>query len=618
MNRIPFNYDALTEMPLVSLDVETDGLHWYRDQTFGIAMAACDPVAGVIMSQYVDIRENPRAVTILKRIAPKIKKYINFNAKFDAHFLMNDGIDIPLDRMECSSVRAALINEHEPSFALDELCQKYIERGKPEGIYEELAAIFGGKPTRSAQMKNLHKAPSSLAGKYATPDPELAILLWLWQEEEIARQDLHQVWDLERRLTPVLVRMERQGVRVDVERTEASMVTADQQIAQNQRLLDKMAGVEVNVNSPPQVRRLFKVEKGEDGKWRTHGMLLDSTDGGEASMNADALRSLTERGHPEAEKVLAVRKMVKAKSFLKDHILGHQIKGRVYPSYNQTRGDNSLGTGTGRLSVNDPALQQIPSRDKEVAEIVRSCFVPEIGHRWLSMDYSQMEFRVFAHYVGEPKIYQMYEDDPNTDFHQAVAELTGLPRSPRFAGDPNAKMVNLSLVFGAGPGKTAESMGMEYTVSVGKNGREYLIPGEKAIEVFNQYHAAVPGVKALLDKASSIARSRGYVKTIMGRHIRFPNGKAVHKAAGLVFQGSSADAIKLKMIEFDEKLAGTDIRMLISVHDELGHSVPVGGELTDDMVRWYTTFDGIGCPIAFKVPITCDASYGDNWYMASK
>jgi DNA polymerase I-like protein with 3'-5' exonuclease and polymerase domains len=530
------------------------------------------------------------------------------------------------DTIECTSVRAALINEHEHSFSLDALAKKYLNAAKVD-IYADLAALFGGAPTREVQIKNLHRAPESLAGRYAVEDPVLAIRLWQWQEEEIKRQGLEQVWDLERRITPILCKMERRGVRVDTARAEGSMGAVDSKIGGAQVALDGLAGKSMNANSPVQMRSLFGTQKRDNTatpkgyEWVTDsGFLLPMTDTGAPSIAKSTLVIMAEQGDQRAKQVLTLRKMIKAKSFLKDHILGHAVNGRVYPNYNQTRGDNDLGTGTGRFSISDPALQQIPSRDVDIAEIARSCFLPEVGHDWVCADWAQMEFRVFAHYTKDPNILKAYQDDPDTDYHQIVSDITGIPRKPRFAGDANSKQINLGMVFGMGMGKMAYEMGLDYTVRYGDDGHEWFNAGPKAQEVFNTYHSSIPGVSKLLSQASSIAKSRGYVQTIMGRHLRFPGGKFTHKAGGLVFQGTSADCIKQKMVELWPICEAEGAPMLLSVHDELDFSTPKAEStrLAALFKEVLETFDGERCPIKLRVPIKSSVEIADNWFIASK
>lgn len=621
------NYNRLSEYPILSVDVETTGLHWYKDKLFGIAIAAYD--GENVHADYFDIRtpSGRRKREILRSELPKAQgRIVNHGIKFDAHFLANEGIILPDNKIECTGVRAAVINEHEKSHSLDYLCQQYLKVGKVD-VYQELADLFGGKPTREVQIKNLHRAPESLAKKYAIKDPELAIRLWLWQEQEISKQGLSQIWDLERRLTPVLIGMERHGVRVDTERAQFSIYQIEEELVEAQKTLDAVAGRPVNANSSPQIKGLFGAHKRvadnpKGYQWFSdNGFLLPFTETDNASIGKDELVLMADRGDPRAKAVLKLRKLTKAKSFLKDHILGHELDGRVYPNYNQMRGENELGTRTGRLSVNDPALQQIPSRDEDIASIVRACFIPdEESHTWCCDDWEQFEFRWFAHYTKDPNILKAYEDDPDTDYHQIVSDLTGIPRKPRFAGDANSKQINLGLVFGMGKGKMAYEMGLDYVVRYGDDGREWFNAGPKAEEVFNAYHRAIPGVASLLSQASSIAKSRGYVQTIGGRHIRFPGGKFTHKAGGLVFQGSSADCMKQKMVELWPISKKMGFNMILSVHDELDFSMPKSeAKAMSELVKKnLETFDGVKCPIKCRVPIRSSVGLGDNWYEASK
>lgn len=618
------NLHRLEEYEQVSLDVETTGTYWYRDTVFGIAVAARTR-DGVIRSGYWDVREQPQVIDLLRHKAPFLKSVINHNNKFDLLFLNELAVRPDPAAVDCTMVRAALIYEHERSYSLDSVAKQELGFGKEDSIYQELAAIFGGKPTREAQMPNLHRAPVEIARKYARIDPALALLVYAKQQERIDRESLHSVCALERKLLPVLVDLELGGVKVDVELAHRNWDSIDREIELEQDKLNEIAGRIVNVNSPVQMRALFGANKREDGVWVTDsGHPLDKTDSGAPSIDAAALRTMEDKD-PRAQAALQIRSLVKAKSFLKDHILGHEVDGYVYPNYNQTKSENDLGTGTGRFSIDDPALQQIPKRNKKVAALTRSCFIPDDPrHKWLSADWDQFEFRWFAHYVNNPGLNKMYEDDPESDFHKMVSTMTGLPRSARFPGDPNAKQINLGLVFGMGQGRMAAEMGLPFNVRQELNEqnevvREWLVAGEEAKKVFEQYHESVPGVQNLLSSASSIAKSRGYVMTIMGRHIRFPRGMFTHKAGGLVFQGSSADCMKQKMVELHPIAKELGCRMLLSVHDELDFDVPEGAHEAPAVIKEVLeTFDGERCPIKCRIPIRSSVTLGPNWWEASK
>ncbi len=615
------NLDRLAEYPIVAPDCETTGLQWMRgDKMFGIAIAAWD--GDKIVSGYWDVREKPRIIEGLRRDLPNCQRIVNHNMKFDAHILRKEGIMVPLDRIECTMVRAALINEHEHTYNLNKLGLKHLGRGKEIETYDELAAMFGGKPDREAQMPNLQRAPESLVRKYATTDPELAILLWQWQEKEIEKQDLTKIWSLERALTPVIIEVEEQGIRVDPELARRQLTLIQQKVAQAQASLNELMGKEVNANSTPQMRAMFGVKKevvdGRDRWFTDKGFQLELTDSGGPSLGKKILEVMARTGDKRAEAVLALRKFIKATQFLSGHVLGFEVNGRVYPNYNQTRGDNDLGTETGRFSMNEPAMQQIPSRDRDIHALVRPAFLPEEGHEWCCADWRQFEFRWFAHYTNDRNILQVYADDPESDYHAIVAGITGIPRDPPHAGAANAKQINLGLVFGMGQGEMAYQMGMDYTTRFDKGGREWKNAGPRAASIFATYHTAIPGVQKLQNEASSIARSRGYVRTAYGRHIRFPNG-SYHKAAGLVLQGTSADCIKLKMIALHEMGKREGFKYLLPVHDENNTSLPVGASAAlQEKIRTELEAFGASDPVPCRVPIRVSIKTGANWHLASK
>ncbi len=605
-------FPRLRDYPHIFLDTETTELQWWVGKVFGVSVSAPDG-----QDWYWDIRTDPGSLEYLQEELPACRMIAAHNMKFDFHMCREVGIHLPKRRISCSMIRAALIDEHLFSYDLDSLGKKYVGVGKMGDIWAELAAIFGGKPTASAQAPNLKRAPKSIVSKYAKQDSRTGLLLWEWQEGEIQRQELSRVEALEMRLLPAVIEMEHGGVRVDVEAAQRAVESLTSKISTLRYQLDNLAGFAVNPNPSNSIKQLFKPELGPDGEWVcADGTKLNKTEAGAPSLDADALRRMK---HPAATMILQCRKLIKTKdTFLSGHVLGHHHNGVVHANINQTKSDNDLGTGTGRFSINDPALQQIHKRDQDIASIVRAVFLPEQGCWWYCNDWAQMDFRMFAHYAKNPVILKMYADDPESDFHKLAASLTGLPRSPRFAGDANAKQVNLGLVFGMGQGKLAAEMGLPYTIEKTAKGKEYLKPGPEAVAVFDKYHAAIPGVKSMLENATSVAKSRGFVRTVMGRRIRFPGGMATHKAGGLIFQGSAADALKLKICEVHEYLEAENngSRLMLNVHDEFDTSIPEGAEhVAAEISRIVTTFDG---EIKFRVPICTDQGRGVNWWEASK
>lgn len=617
-------YPRLQDAPYVVVDTETTGLDWKRDKVFGVSIALPEGPDGLTF--YYDMRDDNDRNFLIHEL-PRARKFVNHNIKFDVHMLRESGVHIDPWACRCTMVAAALIDEHEPSYSLDNLAKKHVGIAKVD-IWDELAAMFGGKPTRKDQIVNLPRAPRELVKQYAVGDVVAALRLYRHQMKEVQRKDslggdLVEVYKLEHELLPVLIDMERHGVRVDEDAARSAADSFEIELKRHQRELDKLAGKPVNANSPPQVKALLLAEeRGPNGEYfAIDGTRLEVTEHGNPSVGAEALRRMA---HPIAKLVLEIRSLDKTiNTFLRGHILSYSRHGRVHCNYNQTKSDNDKGTGTGRLSVNSPALQQIHKRDKKMAQRVRACFLPDEGQQWVSYDWSQMDFRIFAHFAKAPKILAMYEKNPDTDFHAAVAELASIPRDRTpGTGGGNAKQINLGLVFGMQPGRMAMEMGLPYTVELTRNGRKWLRPGSEAEELFMRYHNAIPGVAEMLEAASAMASGHGYVRTAapIRRRIHFPGRQFTHKAAGLIFQGTAADCLKHKLVEIHKILRGTDAKLLLNVHDEFDLSMPsdfevakpIMAEVLNELERFRA-----GDFIPLRVPIRAGMGRGPDWWLAS-
>lgn len=607
-------YPDIDRWEYVVLDTETEGLRWWKDKVFSVSIVSPDNDGF-----YFDLRTDPGARRWLADKVPKCKEVVCHGVKFDTHMSREAGITIPTDRIFCTMIAGALLNEHELEFSLDYLTKKYTQVRKRTSIYEELAKIFGGKPTAHSQAPNFPKAPIALMSEYAIDDGIGANELYKYQKAELAKQGLEKVMSLEMRLLPVIVEMERGGVRIDVEEAESASAVIGEQVKIQQRALNKEAGFEVNPNPSNSIKQLFKPAKNDKDQWvLVDGTVCESTGASAASIDADCLRRMK---HPAASMILNLRKLIKTKgTFLDGHILGHHNNGFIHCNINQTKSDNDLGTGTGRFSINDPALQQIHKRDVSIASVVRSVFKPDYGQDWLSIDWSQFEQRWFAHYVNAADVIKRYRNDPKTDFYQVMSDLTGLPRSARYAGEPNSKTLTLASIFGMGPGKLAQEMGLPYETRQGHGGKVWLEAGQQAKDVLEQFHGNVPGIKDFLNNASSVAKSRGYVRTGMGRHIRFPNGHYTHKAGGLILQGTAADAMKLKLIAVHDLIkSDSGARLMLTVHDEINLSIPPNSEqLTARISECYNDFHSDTAPLKCRVPITSSAGVSGNWWDSCK
>lgn len=605
----------LGRFPVIACDGETTGLKWWQDKLFACAFAWRE--GGEVRSTYVDVRDSQKMAWARDQLqrAPNI---VNHHTKFDAHFWREAGIEIADGVIDCTMIRQALIDEHSSDFSLDTTAREYGLEGKVDDIWDKLAGLFGGPPTRAAQVTRMADAPASMVAPYACRDAEQALLVYERQGVEIRRQSLEGVAAIERELLGVVVDMEWGGVRVDLEGATRADADLDGRINVMQRELDSLAGFKVNVNSNPQIHRIVQPRKNSEGYWQAaDGTFLESTDSGGPSCKTHALLSMR---IPAAVLVARIRGFIKARDvFVRKYILGMSHNGFIHASINQTRTDDyvggMVGTGTGRFSITEPALQQIHKRDKALASIIRALFLPYKGQQWLTADYSQIDFRMFAHYVAAPVVLAAYADNPEIDFHALAAQIVGVPRNrDEKTGGANAKQINLGLIFGMGEGKLAREMGLPHF----RDDRGHVRAGPEAQDIFGRYHARIPGVKAFTRRAEEVAMARGFIKTPLGRHINFPNPREAYKAGGLLFQGAAADVIKIKMVETHRMLRGTATRLMLTVHDELGISSPHSPDLQAQVKALLERFDGVETPMQFRVPLRTALGWGENWWLASK
>ena len=515
------------------------------------------------------------------------------NAMYDVCWLRHLGIKINgliVDTM----IAASLVNENRYQYSLNSLGWDYLGYGKSENELIEAAKSRGLDP--KADMWQL---PAMEVGSYAERDAELTFDLWQMMKKEIIHQDIESIFSLETDLFPCLVDMRFLGVRVDVERAHK---LKQKLVSQEEELLLQ---VKKETNIEPQIWAARSIAKVFDK------LSLDYQRTEKTQSPSFTKNFLQEHKHPLVQKIAKAREINKAHTTFIDTIIKYEHKGRIHAEINQIRSDQG-GTVTGRFSYNNPNLQQLPARNKDLGPLIRSLFLPEKKHTWGCFDYSQQEPRLVVHYASLFKypsvndVIDAYNNDTSTDFHQIVADMARIPRT-------QAKTINLGLFYGMGKNKLQAELG---------------VTKEKAEELFNQYHARVPFVKQLMNATSNRAQDRGQIRTLLGRLCRFhlwePNSFGMHKAMphedalkehgpgikraytykalNKLIQGSAADMTKKSMVELYKE----GIIAHIQIHDELDLSV----ESPDHAQKIIEIMENA---VNLEVPNKVDYESGETW-----
>ena len=606
----PENIPNLEEAAEIAIDLETHdpglkttGPGWAtkKGKVIGVALA----VEG--WKGYFPLAHPGGGNFDIKVFTRQLKKILDLpcdkifhNAIYDIGWLSAMGLEVK-GRIIDTMIAAPLIDENRRNYSLKEVAQEYIGETKSEAGLYEAAKDFG--VDAKAEM---HLLPAMYVGPYAEQDAAVTLKLWQTLKVEIIKQELTSVFNLESELLPILFQMKKRGVRVDIEKAER--VKKDFKDTEKKILhsIHKECGFEMEILSPLSIQKAFDKLK----------ISYNRTATGLPSFDKNFLLT---HSNPFAQKIVQAREMNKAHTTFIDSILKHAHKGRIHADVNQLRSDTG-GTISGRLSMQNPNLQQIPARNPKISPKIRQLFIPEEGQKWGIFDYSQQEPRLLIHYgalVSEStswdvasveKLLNDYNNKPDTDFHQIVADMAQIPRK-------QAKTINLGMMYGMGKGKLMSELGLDK---------------DDIDKVFKQYHSTVPFVKELTDKTMRRASEKGYIRTIMGRKCRFhlwePNHFGVHKAlpkeqaeveyGGMnkikrawtykalnrLIQGSAADQTKMAMV----KLYKEGFLPMIQVHDELDMSFSSEEEKKKIIEIMEHALD-------LRVPSKVDAEIGPSW-----
>jgi len=599
---VPDVFPQFSETETIAIDLETYDPHlmtcgpgWAtsRGHVVGIGIATKDwqgyfPIrhlGGGNLDEGLVIR------WLTNTLASEKRDVVFHNSLYDVGWLKREGVEVK-GRILDTIVAAPLVNENRYSYSLDNLGEFYCDEKKDESLLQDAALSFGVNP--KSEMYKLH---SKYVGPYGEQDAALTLKLWDKLKVEIAEQNLEQILDMECRLIPLLLEMRWRGVRVDEEKAD----TISKQLSmQEQKILveiKRQYGAEVNLWANASLQAIFEKNK----------IWYPRTAKGMASFQKEWLEG---HEHELPQLIVKARKLNKARTtFIDKMIKDHCFNGRIHAEAHAMRNDRG-GTVSGRFSYSNPNLQQVPARDPEIGNLIRSLFIPEEGCQWGVFDYSQQEPRLTVHYAdqmnlnGAKNAVSQYRDD-NADFHQIVADMAKIPRK-------QAKTINLGLSYGMGKEKLINELGIDD------------IEAEK---LFQQYHANVPFIRALQDQCARVAMDRGYIKTFAGRRCRFdlwesryertlplPLEEArekygdnlkrsyTYKALNRLIQGSAADMTKLAMLGLWEE----GIVPHLQVHDEVDISI-------ENTEQANTVANIMENCVQLAVPLLVDMELGSSW-----
>ena len=605
----PETIPDLSQYDTISIDLETRdenllklGPGWCRKDghIIGIAVAAGEsswyfPVAHTVGN----MPRRPVFQWLTDLCKDTTKTFVFHNALYDLGWLRAEGIEVK-GKIRDTMVAAPLLNENRRYYNLNSLAGDYLGTYKDEKMLKSAAEEFGVDP-----KSGMWKLPPRYVGAYAEHDAAITLRLWNELRKEITKEECSGIFELETRLTPLLLDMKTEGVRVDLKKAEQ----VKKELAALEKSLVEEIVKETGVTIEPWVAT--SVAKVFDAV----GLAYSRTEKSRAP--AFTKQFLANHSHPIAKKIIKIREVNKANTTFIDTILEHSHNGRIHCDFHPLRSDGG-GTVTGRFSSSNPNLQQIPARDPYIKNLIRGLFIPEEGSKWGSFDYASQEPRWLVHYCAtltgfdrHPQIddvVALYHKG-EADFHQIVADIAGIPRK-------QAKTVNLGLMYGMGKGKLANILDLSV---------------EEATALLEKYNDKVPFLKSISEKTTRKAADSGIIRTWLGRKCRFnmyepksykynkamPMKEAIneygskgsirraftYKALNRLIQGSSADQTKKAMVDcYDAGLTP-----MLTVHDELCFNIE-----NDKQVEQIKEIMS-NCIPELRIPFEVDAEMGSNW-----
>ena len=601
--------NKLKSADLLSIDIETKdpklvthgpGTHRKDGYICGISFGA--KVDNELLNYYLPLRHpdtsyetNQNNSKIISDILKSNNAKIGANIIYDIEWLNTEGYHVG-GKFNDVQYAEPLLNEYRRSYSLANLAKIHTTEVKLTNILQDYCdrQEWKGHP-----LSHLYKMPSYIVAEYANHDTFLPLEIFEKQKVLLESQNLYELYELETNLIPILLRMRKHGVRLDLNKYKRVVDKATSHHYKLRQQLFEWSKFEFNIGSSIQLAKIFDRKGVPYPRNEPTPLMKAKGKPGNPKLDKMVLTTLA-KNYPICKTILDYRHFDTLINLFLQPYAELKVGDRLYSQFHPLRNDK-YGTVSGRFSASRPNMQQVSAKDEEdfdsndfgglSGKIIRELFIPEENCIWGKADYSQIEYRIMAHYAvgeGAMELREAYNNDPNTDYHQRIMDETGFERR-------DAKRVNFGGMYGIGTDSASRLFGWSL---------------EEADHFLSVYHGSAPYIRKTRQLVSNTAKRREYIYTILNRRARTHPSRKLHSMFNRLIQGSAADIMKKAMADAEKKGLFDILKLHLTVHDELDVSIPTTPEGQD---AWEELGKTMEDAVKLDVPIIADLHSGDNW-----